>query len=114
MGYNKFGTKFVRRDPRVPWFRSPKGSTNVSGYPNLAICARCKRLFNKWDAKQSPYEGILCLWCWNDVEPCKVCGVFYTYGSLDFTHICTDCRKTGRDLKWQDKRREIRVIDYHR
>src|SRR5208337_4285890 len=99
----------------TPWFR--KGAYNVDGYGKLSICSQCKRLFNKWDARVKVVRGVqvvLCSWCFNGVEPCKVCKKFYNYGSLDFTRICEDCRNTGRDLKWQDKRREIKVIQFHK
>lgn len=106
---NKYKYKARPTNIRVPWFKSPRGTTDVAGYPRLAICARCKRLFNSWDAHHSKLEGILCAWCWNNVEPCKVCGHFYPYGSLDYTKICENCRNTGKWIDWENNRKDIKV-----
>ena len=108
-------TKARPENPRVPWFRSliGKGTNKVQSYSHLAICGRCARLCNNWDTRND--SGIvLCHWCWNDVEPCRVCGTFVKYGSLDYTKICTNCRNTGRWLKAEDESGKIRVNQYHR
>jgi len=100
----------------TPWFRSVlgKGTTNVASYGKLAICGRCGRLFNNWDARYSPREGVLCVWCWNNVEPCKYCGTFYPYGSLDFTKICDNCRNSGRWIMAEHDKKKIKVLPYRR
>jgi len=96
----------------TPWFR--QGSLNVAGYGKISICSQCKRMFNKWDAHVDERRGVLCSWCWNNVEPCKVCKLFYPYGSLDYTKICEDCRRSGRWLTWEDEQGITKVINLHR